>query len=128
MLQQLTQLLIRPKHSPYLNALQRFVTIYGVYLYLAIFFLATSTLIFTSPITCAVPKDGALTETFVNSRCGNKPLMEFEEIAIKAAHEKVRLEREKKQTRQKLEKFEPGNNSKTSKIALNSGTIVLRQL
>ena len=83
MLESLTQLFIRPKLSPYLSGLMRFACIYGVYLHLAIFIFGSSTMIFTNPISCAVPKDSGLTETYVNSRCTNKPLLKFEEDGLK---------------------------------------------
>ena len=122
MLEPLTQLIIRPKLSPYLGGLLRFVCIYGVYLHLAIFIFGSSTLIFTNPISCAVPKDSTFTESYVNSRCANKPLLELEEAELK-----LKLQHEAKEQQKANEKhggrrqqpeisFMPGNNDQTSNM------------
>ena len=134
MLEPLTTLVIRPKYSPYLGGLLRFVCIYGVYLHLSIFIFGSSTLIFTNPISCSVPKGHSFTESYVNTRCANKPLLELEETEWKAIAEKrEKLEQEelKKQAdargghgkgrngrKKKSPLFVPGNNDETANMVL----------
>ena len=123
MLEPLTQLFLRLKLSPYLSGLLYFVCIYGVYLHLGVFMIGSSTLIFTSPISCSVPKDSTFTESYVNTRCANKPLLRFEEEGLKAIaekREKERVEEMKKQSQGrrnngwKRQFFVAGNNDDTS--------------
>ena len=126
MLEPLTQLVIRPKLSPYLGGLLRFVCIYGVYLHLAIFIFGSSTLILTSPISCAVPKDSSFTDAYVNSRCANKPLLKFDETELKEIADETEKYQQELMAKQANGRnvgkkhpeavFERGNNEETSNM------------
>ena len=129
MLEPLTTLVIKPKLGPYLGGLLRYVCIYGVYLHLAVFICGSSTLIFTSPIFCAIPREAPFTQEFVNSRCANKDLLDLEQTELKEiAIKKEKAQKELMEKQQKAGRhggggrkntpllYVPGNNDDTSKM------------